>query len=117
MPLDLSKTATKLLKKLGSETYVTLLKYSGRVFDPVTGKHTSETVTPVALTAAVMSVTDNLVDGERILAGDKRVIFDNAATPDMQDLIEFGGEQYKIVNIDGFNHAGTQQYWEVICRK
>ncbi len=117
MPLDLSVTSTKLLDKLGSSTYVTAIDESGQVLDPVTGLYSGGTESTTQLTAAVMKVTDSLIDGERIQVGDKRVIFDNKYTPTMSTKFKFGGVEYKTVMIDGFNHAGTQQYWDVICRK
>ena len=116
MSLDLSATVTQLLKNLASETYVKIIKKSGGTFDPIAGETTGETETSTNLVAAVTNIADNLIDGERIKAGDKQVIFDNAVAPEMDDLIEFESKQYRIVMIDGFNHAGTQQFWKVICR-
>lgn len=116
MALDLSKTATKLLAKLGSTTYVNIVKSSGGVLDPVSGETTGETSTEAPLVGIVTNINDRLIDGERIKAGDKQVLFDNAVTPEMTDLIVFDGKQYTIVDIDGYNHAGVQQFWKVICR-
>lgn len=116
MSLDLSATATRLLAKLGSITYVELVRVSGATIDPVGGTITGGSTTKLPLTAAVLNVADNLIDGERIKTGDKQVIFDNSETPVMTDLIEFDGIQYSMIVIDGFNHAGIQQFWKVICR-
>lgn len=116
MSLDLSKTATKLLSKLGSTTYVVLIRTSGGTFDSVAGVNTGGTVTETSLVGIVSRIADGLIDGERIKDGDKQVIFDNAITPLMTDIIKFNGKEYTITFIDGYNHAGVQQFWRVNCR-
>ena len=116
MPLDLSKTATKLLAKLGSSTYVSLIRTTGDTFDPVTGSFSGGTTTETSLVGIVSRISSGLIDGERIQAGDKQVIFDSAIEPLMTDIIKFDGIEYKITFIDGFNHAGVQQFWKVVCR-
>lgn len=116
MSLDLSATATKLLLSLGSSTYVKLIKKTGGTFDPVAGETIGEVETSISVNAAVLKVADDLIDGNLIKVGDKRVMLDNKQTPTMDDLIEFGGVRYNIIRIDGSNPSGVQQYWEVICR-
>ncbi len=117
MALDLSLTATQLLTDLASTDYVEAIDVSGEVFDPVTGTKTGGTTTTQKLVAAVINVAQNLIDGERIKTDDKQIIFDNQYTPNMSTVFKFGGAEYRTVMIDGFNHAGTQQFWKVICRK
>ena len=116
MPLDLSKTATKLLSKLGSKTYVKLIRKVNNSFDPVSGSYPDSSVSEISLTGIVSRIADGLIDGERIKDGDKQVIFDNSVTPLMTDVIKFDNKEYTITFIDGYNHAGTQQYWKVNCR-
>ena len=116
MPLDLSKTATNLLSKLGSTTYVILVRTAGDTFDPVAGSNSGGTTTETSLVGIVSKIADGLIDGERIKEGDKQVIFDNAVTPLMTDIIKFDGKEYAITFIDGYNHAGVQQFWKVNCR-
>jgi len=114
--LDLSSVATSLLASLGSTSYVKLIRKTGGTFDPVTGTTTGEVITTILLKGIVTNIADNLIDGTRIKAGDKQVMFDNKETPTKDDLIEFGGIRYRVEIIDGFNHAGIQQYWKVVCR-
>ena len=120
MPLDLSATATKLLAKLGSTTYVTAIDRTGGVFDPVLGTKEAVTETTTTLTAAVIDIKTDLDQDTRIARSEntaKQIIFDNTYTPTMKTIFEFGGVKYKTVEIDGFNHAGTQQFWKVTCQK
>lgn len=119
MPLDLSATATKLLASLGSTTYVTAIDVAG-TFDGTTGKASGETETSTTLTAAVLKIKDSKITDSliKVSEGDaKRIMFDNTYTPSMNTIYSFGGVRYKTISIDGFNHAGTQQYWDVICQK
>lgn len=116
MALDLSATATGLLKSLGDETYVSITRKSGGTFDPVEGQTTgfSESVLPVV--GAVTKLKSSMVDGTRIKATDKMIILDGAIEPLYTDLISFSGINHTIVDIDEVNHAGTTQIWKVICR-
>ena len=119
MALDLSATATKLLASLGSTTYVTAIDVSD-TFDGTTGKATGSAETSTTLTAAVLGIKDVKIGNTLIKASDgnsKRIMFDKTYTPSMDTIFSFGGVRYKTISIDGFNHAGTQQYWDVICQK
>lgn len=119
MPLDLSATATSLLATLGSKTYVSAIETSA-TFDKSTGKETGVSEVSTLLTAAVLSVDTVLEDGTRISSSDnssKKIIFSNEYTPTMSTIYEFGGDRYKTISIGGMNHAGTQQYWEVVCQR
>lgn len=121
MSLDLSGTATRLLNRLASNTHVKIRRVTGAVFDPVLGTRTGGTETVTNLVAAVTSIPENLLDDTRIQVGDKLVIADNAFTPIMSDLVlipDVDGNdiEYRIITIDGFNHAGVQQFWRLVCR-
>ena len=116
MSLDLSTVATDLMTTLGDATYIEIIRPSGGTFNPVTGLTTGETTTPIAVVGVVLNVDDDLIDGTRIRASDKRVMLDKAQTPVMTDKIKFDSIEYTIVQIGGFNHAGIQQYWNLIIR-
>ena len=116
MSLDLSAVATSILGSLGSVGHATLVKVSGGAFDPVLGETTGQVRTTYTPPAAVLSPDDRLIDGTRILATDKRVIFDNSVTVEQNDLIIIGNFEYRIVQVGGENPNGVQQYWDIICR-
>ena len=116
MSLDLSQTATDLLGELGSKTYVKLVSETASTSDPVTGIDTTGTITTTDLTGVVLRIPQKMIDGERILATDKMIMIDNSVTPTSKDKVQIDLINYRIVEIDGFNHAGTQQFWKLIIR-
>ena len=116
MSLDLSATATRLMKSLGDETYITITRKSGGTFDPVEGTTTGETLTTLSAVGVVDKVDSKLVDGTRIKATDKMVLLDNGVTPLYTDLVNFNGTSNTIVSINEINHAGITQMWEVVTR-
>jgi len=116
--IDLSGTATSLIARFGSKTYVTAIDKAG-TFNAVTGIPT-ETETQTALTAVVVKDKIEAQDGTRVTTTDadnKVILIPNCYTPSMSTFFEFGGERYKTTEIDGFNHAGVQQYWRVTCQR
>lgn len=119
MTLDLSSVATAILSNLGSETYVTAIDYEYDI-DPVTSIKTTSSTVRTLLNAAVLTVTDTKKADSLIKTSggsSKRIVFDNAYTPSMDTIYEFGGVKYRTIEIDGAKHAGTQQFWSVICQK
>jgi hypothetical protein len=116
MSLDLSSVATKLMKSLGDETYITITRKSGGTFDPVAGETTGEVLTTLSAVGVVDKVDSKLVDGTRIKATDKMVLLDNGVTPLYTDLINFNGISNTVQSINELNHAGTTQMWEVVTR-
>jgi hypothetical protein len=116
MSLDLSATATKLMKSLGDETYVTITRKSGGTFDPVEGTNTGETTSILPAVGVVARVDSRVVDGTRIKATDKMIILDKEVTPNYTDLMSFAGIDHTVVDIDEINHAGITQIWKVTVR-
>lgn len=116
MSLDLSNTATQLMKSLGDETYVKITRTTGSVFDPVAGTETGGTTSVIDAVGVVVRIDNSLIDGERIKATDKMILLGKGVTPLMTDLITFGGIDNKVIRIEEVNHAGITQLWKVITR-
>lgn len=116
MSLDLSLTATDLMKSLGNETYITIIRKSGGTFNPVSGVTTGQVTSTLSAVGVVTRVDAKLVDGTRIKATDKMVILDNGVTPTISDLLKFDGISNTIVQINEVNHAGITQMWKVVTR-
>ena len=116
MSLDLSATATNRLPTLGSTTYIKLIRITGATSDPVLGTDTGGTTTSTDLIGAVIKIPQKMIDGERILVSDKMIFIDKTVTPLSSDEIQFDSVNYRIISIDGFNHAGTQQFWKLVIR-
>ena len=120
MSLDLSATVTDVMKyvmkSLGDETYITIKRKSGGVFDPITGTTTgaiSETLPAVGI---VSKVDTKLADGTRIKSTDKLLLLDNSITPTYKDVMSFGGVDYSVTDIDSVNPSGIVQLWKVTVR-
>jgi len=116
MSLDLSATATELLKSLGDETYVEITRTTGGAFDPVEGETTGATTNILNVVGTVTKVAASLIDDERIKQTDKMILLDNGVTPLMIDLITFSGIGHTVVEIFEVNHAGVTQLWKVVVR-
>lgn len=115
MSLDLSATAKRLIARFGTPQYVELIRRTETKDIPTGQVTTTEQI--VGLNAVVLRIRDELLDrSNRIQNGDKRVIMDNTVQPTMKDRLRWGGKEYQIIEIDGANPAGIQQYWDVICR-
>lgn len=120
MALDLSATATKLLRKLASTKesgYVQLKRETGGSIDPITGQATAGTVELIGLNAAVTDMPANLVS-DRINAEDKLVVCDKETIPTSDDRLVIGGVEHTIILINGEGgHAGTTQAIRMAARK
>lgn len=116
MSLDLSSTATRLMKSLGDKAYVTITRKSGGTFDPVAGVTTGEITSTLSAIGVVTKVDTKLIDGTRIKSTDKMILLDNGVTPLYTDLINFNGSINTVVDIDEVNHAGITQIWKVVTR-
>lgn len=81
----------------GGKTYK-LITNGGVTVDPLTGDEIRVPQTQVDITGAIRDVNYRDIDGENIMAGDKRGIFDHSVPikKDMRVLID--GELYRVVN-------------------
>jgi hypothetical protein len=116
MSLDLSSVATQLLSDLGSSDYVKIVRYSGGAFNPVEQEITGGSSSEINCIGIETKITQSLKQDSRVTSSDRAVLIDKAQTPTMKDRIKVGSMVYPIVLIDGFNHAGVQQYWTVVYR-
>lgn len=120
MALDLSATATKLLRKLASKKesgFVQLKRETGGVIDPITGQSTDGVIEFIGLNAAVTSMPQSLVN-DRINIDDKLVVCDNETIPSSDDKLVIGGVEHSIILINGEGgHAGVTQAISMAARK
>ena len=116
MSLDLSDTATRLIKLLGDETHVTITRKTSGVFDPVAGTTTGEITVILPSVGVVTKLDSKLIDGTRIKATDKMILLDKGVTPLYTDLITFGAINHTVVQISEINPSGVTQIWKVVVR-
>jgi hypothetical protein len=94
----MQSTATRLLGKYGST--VTLVRAGETTWDPVLGEDVQGPSVNIPLTSVPVPVNVGLVNGTTIQAGDMVVKADFSIVPDMDDKVEFGGEQWSVVGIE-----------------
>jgi len=95
--VNMAATALKLLTKFGAK--VTLQRGSGEVFDPITGTVLSGSVTSIVTVGLLRPYPDKVIDGKRIMSGDRELILSNAQTPQADDRVLIAGEDWSIQNI------------------
>jgi hypothetical protein len=101
-------TALKLLTKFGK--VVTLSRYTGNSIDPITGTVTAGTDASVTTTGLIKNYADGVVDGTRILSGDKELILSNEQVPTLTDQVTIDSQTWSIIAIKTINPADT-----VVC--
>jgi len=94
---NMAATTLKLLTKFGAN--VTLQRTMGEVFDPITGTVIAGGVTGLATVGLLRPYHDKVIDGKRILVGDKELILSNTQTPQADDRVLIAGEDWSIQNI------------------
>ena len=120
MSLDLSKTATKLLRKLANKSedgYVQLKRETAGFVHPVTGVYVDGVTQLLPLNAAVTDMPQSMV-GDRVQITDKLVIADNLIEPNSKDRLVIGGVEHQMILINGIGgHAGVTQSIRMAARK
>jgi len=101
MSFDYSKsaqTALKLLTRFGGE--ITLSRTTGDSIDPITGVVAAGTNTSVTTTGLLKKYPDKMIDGARILSGDRELVLSNEQTPQPTDKPVIAGEEWSIEAIE-----------------
>ena len=109
-------TASSLMVTFGGNTAVKIKRLVNAVHNPVDGTVTSDSTDLIDTLAVIGRVPDSVVDGERILHGDKSLTI-SAETPVlMSDTIVILGVEYRIVLIDAPISNEQIIYYRVIVR-
>lgn len=112
---EMAATALALLAEFGAP--VTLRRVTPGAYDPVTGTAGSSSA-DVSTTGLVREYKASLIDGTRILAGDKEVVLSAEQAPDLNDKLLLGGVAWSIVPpIREVNPADTVICYFVQVRK
>lgn len=118
MAFDYAKmaaTALKLLTKFGAP--VTLFRETGGAINPVTGEETPGVDASVTTTGLLKPFPDRMIDGVRILVGDRELVLSSEQEPQPSDQPVIGGENWKIQGIKTISPAGTPVVYFVHVRK
>lgn len=118
MAFDYAKTAAtalSLLTRFGAD--VTVTRVTNGTYDPATGANAvSTSATTVKGVALDFGAGQTMVGGSMIQAGDKRLLLEAAATPDLNDRFTANGKTYAPVSIGEVNPAGTVALWDLHVR-
>ena len=116
MALDLSATATKLLRKLGSNNFFVIQKTEPD-YDLTTGEPIGdETETRTQVFGALVSYSQPLIDGTNIMTGDKRLLLESSAPYQYGMIIEALGNEYSVVANNTVNPSGVIQVIDLQIR-
>lgn len=101
-------TALKLLTKFGKT--VTLARTTGNSIDPITGIAIDGTDASVTTTGLIKNYADGVIDGARILSGDKELVLSNEQVPTLTDQVTIDSQTWSIVAIKTISPADA-----VVC--
>lgn len=111
----MAATAARLLEKFGST--VTVKRETGGSVDPVSGVVTSGSQTTYSPNGVLTKFPDNLIDGTRIQASDRKLILDDTIAPLLTDKVTIQGEDWTLQEIMTVNPAGTAIIYECVARR
>ena len=118
MTFDYAKTATtalRLLTKFGRD--VVRRNYSVGVYDPATGAN-AVTYADTTWKGALLDfgAGKTLERGSLIQVGDKRLLLEAGATPQLEDHMIVGTVEYAIISVGEVNPAGTSVLFDLHLR-
>ena len=102
---DMAATALTLLEEFGQA--VTLIRKTGGKISPVLGETIPQVEGSVLTTGIIKRYKDSMIDGVRILSGDRELVLSNEQIPVQSDRVTIGTENWSIINIDTIKPAGT----------
>lgn len=108
-------TALSLLTKFGED--VTVTRVTTGTYDPSTGANAVTTSTAMVKGVVLdFGAGTSMVGGNMVTAGDKRLLLEAAAAPDMNDRFTANGMTYAPVSIGEVNPAGTVVLFDIHVR-
>ena len=138
MALDLSATATKLMKKLGGDNFA-IIRVRDMPINPETGLPYLSFSVPLVddlsihsfylppieestvYYGALIEYDQALIGGSNIQSGDKRLLLEPKADYQLGDIIQvingYNSGKHTPVNAKPFEHAGVIQYWDIQLRR
>jgi len=94
---NMGAVALDLLTKFG--TSIILNRTVGNSVDPITGVVVSGVDASVTTTGLVRPYPDKVIDGKRILVGDRELVLSNEQVPQPSDRVVLNGEEWSIVGV------------------
>jgi len=112
---DMAATALELLAEFGRP--VILLRVTGASTHPITGAVTDGVDSNLLTTGLITTYAENMIDGTRIMQGDRELVLSNEHEPAPTDKPVIGGEEWAIVGINTVSPAGTDVVYKCQVRR
>ena len=93
----MAAVALSMLKEFG--TTMTLTRSTGGEVNPITGEILDGTTSSITTTGLLKPYANKLIDGTRILSGDKELVLSNEQVPLPTDKPIIGGKTWSIIDI------------------
>lgn len=111
---DMQSLATELLTEFGQNA--TWSRTEGGTRDPATGNVTGGTTTNYSGYGTLFDFNTMLIDGEQILATDKRFLIESGDIPKVADKLTINSVVYTVIAVNELNPAGTVVMYELQLR-
>lgn len=108
------EVATELLTEFGSIGQLKVVATGG--YNPATGSASTSTAA-TDVTACVFDYASHMIDGTRIVTGDKQAYLTAAVTPKPGDVLAWQGVDYRVVTSKPLAPAGVLVLNELQIRK
>ena len=112
---EMATDALELLEEFGGD--IALTRESDGSINPITGVVTSGTDASVTTTGLLVSFADKMIDGTRILDGDRKLVISSEHEPLPSDKPVIGGEEWSIVKINPIKSVDVAVVYFVQVRK
>lgn len=118
MPYDYAdelSTVAELLEEFGANA--TLTRTTGSTFDPVAGSYSGGTPVVIEGNGVQLDYIRTEIDGTVIQRGDVKFYFEPAnGEPLIDDVCEFAGKSYRVINSETLAPNGTHLLYELQLR-
>lgn len=111
---NLAATATRLLTLYGQN--ITWSQTTGGTYNPATGETSGATTTNYSGYGALLDFNTMMIDGDQILATDKRLLLQSGDIAAIGNSITVDGTTYTVVKKKEINPAGTVVMYEFQLR-
>jgi len=111
---EIAATAAEILSEFGSAAQLKVVNTGA--YNPATGSASTSTAA-TDVTACVFDYAAHMIDGTRIVTGDKQAYLTAAVTPKPGDVLAWQGVDYRVVTSKPLAPAGVLVLNELQIRK
>lgn len=112
---DVANEAAEIIAEFGNAG--TLTQVVAGTYNPATGAVEGGTTTVTTVNCCVFDFDDAVIDGTRIISGDKRVIMAAGAIPKPDDTFTWMGTVHRVIATKQLSPAGVNVLTEMQVRR